>query len=132
MYYEFKTKRKQLTEKGVEKEVTEHFITDCDLFAEAECKGLEINNGECDVIYISRSSIREIVNPSGTAENFFRATLVDIFINDDGTEKETKYHVLINAEDMNEANKKAHEYMKQGMQDMRLDGITKTKIIQIV
>lgn len=132
MYYEFKTKRKTLTEKGIERDLVEHYITDCDLFAQAEQKGLEIHNGNCDVIHIVRSSIIEIVNPQSNEEYYYRATLVNIFTADDGTEKETKYHVLINAKDITDANQKAHEYMRQGISDMRLDGITKSKIIEIV
>lgn len=132
MFYEIKTKRKQLTEKGVEREVKEQYITDCELFAEAERKGLEIHNGAADVTHVTRSTIIEIVNPDGTAGNYYRATLVNIFTDEDGTEKETKYHVLINAADITDANKKAHEYMRQGLNDMRLDSITKSKIIQIL
>jgi hypothetical protein len=41
MYYELKLKVNKTNDKGEEKEVKEHFITDCELFAEAEAKGLE-------------------------------------------------------------------------------------------
>ena len=41
MYYEVKLKVMKPNKDGLEKEVKEHFITDCSLFAEAEAKGLE-------------------------------------------------------------------------------------------
>lgn len=33
---------------------------------------------------------------------------------------------------MDDANKKAAEYMKQGLQDMKLDAIAKTKILDLI
>lgn len=131
MFYEFKVKVVKDTPKG-EKEVTEQYITDCELFSEAEAKGLGLYNGCCDVIAISRSAVREVVNPAVTDKTYFRATIVDVFTNDDGTEKETKYKVLVAADTVAEATSLVNEYMRQGLQDMRLDGVVKTKILEIV
>lgn len=55
MLYEFKLKVNKVNEKGDEKEVTEHYITDDELFGHVELKGNELYNGECDVFAISRS-----------------------------------------------------------------------------
>ena len=55
MLYEFKLKVNKVNEKGDEKEVTEKFITDVDLFCQAEQKGLEMyasNNMELSLIHI--------------------------------------------------------------------------------
>lgn len=49
MLYEFKLKVNKVNEKGDEKEVTEHYITDDELFGHVELKGNELYNGECDV-----------------------------------------------------------------------------------
>lgn len=114
------------------KEVKEHFITDVDLFCEAEAKGMELYNGNCDVFSIIRSKVREIVNTKQEDKPFFRATIVDIFVNDDGTEKETQYPVLVCAKDVAEATRLVEDYMKQGLSDMKLDGITKTKILEVL
>lgn len=135
MLYEFKLKVNKVNEKGDEKEVTEQFITDVDLFCQAEQKGLEMyasNNMECDVFAISRSKIREIVNEKQDDEFFYKVTLIDIFVDDKGNEKSNKYYVLVSAKDMDDANKKAAEYMKQGLQDMKLDAIAKTKILDLI
>lgn len=66
MFYEIKLKVEKENSKGEMKEVVEHFITDVELFAEAE------------------------------------------------------------------ANRLMQEHMRQGLKDMRLDGIVKTKIIDLI
>ena len=132
MFYEIKLKVEKENAKGEMKEVKEHFITDVDLFCEAEARGLELYNGESDVFSIIRSKVKEIVNSKEEDKPFFKATLIDIFVNDDGSEKENPYPVLVCATDLNEANKLIEEYMRQGLQDFRLDGIVKTKILDVL
>lgn len=97
---------------GLEKEVKEHFITDCSLFAEAEAKGLEqyaSDNMESDVFSISRSNIIEIINEKTEDKPFFKATIVE-----------------------KEANTLMEQHLSQGLSDMRLDAIVKTKIIDLI
>lgn len=132
MFYEIKLKVEKENSKGEMKEVVEHFITDVGLFAEDEAKGLEQYNGNCDVISITRSNVVEIVNKKEESKPFYKATLIDIFIDDNGNEKETKYYNLVCAKDITEANRLMQEHMRQGLNDMRLDGIVKTKIIDLI
>lgn len=139
MFYEIKLKVEKENSKGEMKEVVEHFITDVGLFAEAEANGLEQYNGNCDeyngncdVISITRSKVIEIVNEKEEGKPFYKATLIDIFIDDNGNEKETKYYNLVCAKDITEANRLMQEHMRQGLNDMRLDGIVKTKIIDLI
>lgn len=132
MFYEIKLKVEKENSKGEMKEVVEHFITDVELFAEAEAKGLERYNGDCDVLSITRSKVIEIVNEKEEDKPFYKATLIDIFIDDNGNEKETKYYNLVCAKDITEANRLMQEHMRQGLNDMRLDGIVKTKIIDLI
>lgn len=132
MWYEIKLKVEKENAKGEMKEVKEHFITDVDLFCEAEAKGIGLYNGNCDVFSIIRSKIREIVNNKEEGKPFFKATLIDVFINDDGTEKEPPYPVLVCASDIAEANRLMEDYMRQGMQDFRLEGIVRTKVIDVL
>lgn len=139
MFYEIKLKVEKENSKGEMKEVIEHFITDVGLFAEAEANGLEQYNGNCDeyngncdVISITRSKVIEIVNEKEEGKPFYKATLIDIFIDDNGNEKETKYYTLVCAKDITEANRLMQEHMIQGLKDMRLDGIVKTKIIDLI
>ena len=133
MMYEVKLKVERENKKGELKQVSEHYIIDgIDLFCEAEAKAFELYNGECDVFAINRSKIREIVSQKEEEKPFFKATLIDVFTNDDGTEKETPYPVLVCAEDLKEAHKLMEEYIKGGMQDFRLEGIVKTKILDVL
>lgn len=135
MYYEMTTKVTRVKDDGAEKEVSERYITDCLTFEEAERKGMETysaDNTDGDVIAIKRSNVREIVNEDEEKEHYFKATIVDVFVDDNGKEKELKYYVLIRANDLGEATDKANEYMRQGLQDMRLDGIVKTKILELL
>lgn len=131
MFYEIKLKVEKENSKGEMKEVIEHFITDVGLFAEAEAKGLE-QYVDCDVISITHSKVVEIVNEKEEDKPFYKATLIDIFIDDNGNEKETKYYNLVCAKDITEANRLMQEHMRQGLNDMRLDGIVKTKIIDLI
>ena len=133
MLFEGKIKVERENKKGVLKPVLEHYIIDgVELFSEAEYKLMQLANGECEVVAITKSKVREIVNLKEDDKPFFRAVIVDIFVCDDGTEKETKYPVLVCAEDVNEANKLIDEYMKAGLNDMKLQGITETKILDVL
>jgi hypothetical protein len=100
MFYEIKLKVDKDNGKGEMKEVVEHFITYVGLFAEAEANGLEQYNGNCDVTSITRSKVIEIVNEKEEGKPFYKATLIDIFIDDNGNEKETKYYTLVCAKDI--------------------------------
>lgn len=136
MYYEITDRVKRVKDDGTEKEVNERYITDCLTFAEAEQKGMEAysaDNTDGDVVAVKRSNVREIVNENEEKQHYFKATIVDTFI-DDKTEKEKelRYYVLIRADDISEATAKAKEYMRQGLQDMRLDGIVKTNILELL
>lgn len=133
MFYELSIKSSQINAQGVEKEVKERFICDCELFAEAEQKGLQLYDGECDITDIKRSKVMEIINSKESDDDlFFKAKIVSIFTNEDGSEKEQKYSVLLYAIDIKQATERALEYLKQGLNDMRLDAIKKTNILDIL
>lgn len=103
------------------------------LFAEAEQKGLELYNGQCDVVGIRRSNVYEIVNETHEEDDkLFKAQLASTFITDDGKEKEQKYEVVVWADSVNGANKRMQEYMKTGMSDLVLKGIKETKLLDIL
>lgn len=135
MYYEMTTKVTRPKDDGTEREVTERYITDCLTFEEAERKAMETyaaDNASGDVVAVKRSNVREIVNEGEQKEHYFKATIVDVFVDENGKEKELRYYVLIRADDLGEATAKANDYMRQGLQDMRLDGIVKTKILELL
>lgn len=127
-----------MNDKGEDKDVIEEYATEkCELFSEVEAKGLELENGNCDVVAIKQSTLKELVNITGEydlkeGEDFYRAKLVQVFVDDNGKEKTNTYPVLVAATSVRDAEHKIGEYMKQGLTDMRLDGIQKTKILAIV
>ena len=136
MLYEITTKVTRFKKNGsnnevCEKEVTERYITDCELFSEAEYAGMKTykDASDGDVIAIKRSNVREIVNEQDDKDYYYKATIVTKTIDDKENEKEQKYYVLIRADNLIEATSKANEYMKAGLDDMVLDGLVKTKII---
>lgn len=132
MLYEFKIKVERENAKGELKQVSEHYIIDgCELFAEVEAKALEEFGAECDVFAITRSKIKEIVNQKDIDKPFFKATVVDVYTDDNGEEKESSYQVLVCEKNVAEATKIIEEYLKTGF-DMRLDGIVKTKILDFL
>lgn len=132
MFYEFKVKVERENSKGELKQVSEHYIIEgCELFAEVEAKAMEEFGADCDVFAITRSKITEIVNQKEIGKPFFKATVVDVFTDYEGNEKETKYQMLVCAKDVTEATKIMNEHLRQGF-DMQLNGITKTKILDLL
>ena len=137
MFYEIAIKVNRMQENGKEKEVVERYIADAETFTEAEAKGVKEYADyqlQGDVVAIKRSNVYEIVNEShGEEDKLFKAKIVSIFI-DEKTEKEKEqpYHVLIWAHDMDDANRKVQEYMKQGLSDMRWVLTKETSFIDII
>ena len=129
MFFEAKL-REKTHDTGEQKEVKEHYIMDAELFAEAEKMMFELYpNQKIDVFSIGRSDIREIINDKEDDKPFFKATVIDVFTDDEtGKEKETKYYMLVCAENTVEATLLVNEYLKQGY-NLRLDGIKRVKII---
>ena len=130
MFFEAKLRVEKTLDTGERKEVKEHYIMDAELFAEAEKMMFELYpNQKIDVFSIGRSDIREIINEKEDDKPFFKATVIDVFTDDEsGKEKETKYYMLVCAENTVEATLLVNEYLKQGY-NLRLDGIKRVKII---
>lgn len=128
MLYEIKLNVTKPTAEGEEKKVKEHYILDAELHGEAEAAGYQLYpNTDVDVFAVFRSDISEIVNDKEEDKPFFKASVIDIVINDDGSEKEVKYQMLVCAENIVEATSIINEHLSQGY-NMRLDGIRRIKI----
>ena len=97
MFYDVKVQFANVNENGATiKEKHEVLVDNCEFFAEAETKALNefINDGDGDVevTNMKRSNIMEFANsPQGDDdENIYTATIVSIFVEENGKEKETK------------------------------------------
>lgn len=134
MLYEISSRRTVIDKRGNDKSLTEHFLVDkIDLFAEAEQKGLELYNGENDIVAIKRSNIYEIVNKrKDDDERIYLASIESLFVDGDGNESTTKYVVALFAKTLQSATTIALDYMKQGLEDMTLVGIKKSKFEDII
>lgn len=136
MFYEANTKVIRMNEKGEEKQVVERYvIQSCETFAEAEeraAKTYAYDNTDGEVVAIKRSNLYEIVNDNAKKEKYFRAKLGSIFVDDNGKEKMTYYHVLLSADNMDEAQKIMKEYMNQGMNDFILLEIKESKVTDLI
>ena len=139
MFYHVKVQFTSVNEIGATiKEKHEVLVDNCELFAEAEQKVLDefiyAGTGDVEVTNMKRSNIMEFVNShqGGDDENIYTATIVSIFVEESGKEKETKYHVGVFAKSVNEATSIVQQYMKMGLQDMRLVSVKETKIEQVL
>ena len=136
MFYEANTKVTRVTEKGEDKQVIERYvIQNCESFKEAEeraAKTYAYDNTDGEVVAIKRSNLYEIVNENANKEKYFRAKLGSIFVDDNGKEKMTYYHVLLSADNMDEAQKIMKEYMNQGMNDFILLEIKESKVTDVI
>lgn len=131
MYFEAVIKR---NDPQKAKEVTERFIVrGVELFAEAEATMLADYQNECNVIAIKQSKIKDIINSRMDGEEeIYYATLEQYYISETGNEKSTKTDVALFAKDMTDAKSKLDAYLKQGLQDMSIFKITKTKFLDVI
>ena len=139
MFYHVKVQFTSVNESGATiKEKHEVLVDNCEFFAEAEQKVLDefiyAGTGDVEVTNMKRSNIMEFANSpqGGNDDNIYTATIVSIFVEENGKEKETKYHVGVFAKSVNEATSIVQQYMKMGLQDMRLVSVKETKIEQVL
>lgn len=133
MYYEVTLKVTKQDNKGNDKEVKENFlIENAELWQEVENRALELYNGEADIVAMKRSSVIEVVNEKKEDTPIFKAKLISTYIDEKGKGKEKSWVVALFAADMNEANKKMQEYIKQGMEDLTLREIKQTNLLEII
>lgn len=133
MYYEVTLKVTKQDNKGNDKEVKENFLVEnAELWSEVENRALELYNGEADIVAMKRSSVIEVVNEKKEDTPIFKAKLISTYVYEKGKEKERSWVVALFAADMNEANKKMQEYIKQGMEDLTLREIKQTNLLEII
>ena len=134
MFYEAVSRRIVRDKNGNDKKVNEKFIVNnCELCSEVERKLLEEYNGENDVTLIKESNLMEFVNERAADEQFvFLSKLENTFVGVDGEEKVTTYSVALFANDMEEAHNIMNNYSKQGLDDLKIVSIKKTKIVDLI
>lgn len=127
MLVEVKVKTARTVDNKTRKK-TETYLLEKEFFSEAEYKVTsdlteEVNSKLLDSYEIQSlriSPIKEVVQTKGN--NSFIATLKDVWVDTDGTEKQLKYKVLLWADNLTEANQNAQALARQGY-DMQIEGI---------
>ena len=136
MFYLGKIKRTITNNDGFDKEITEKYLVrNADSFGDAEHQLLYEFNNECEVVDLKQyTKLMEVANErSNDDERLFKVIIVSLFIDENtGDQKEQKYDTLFWAKDVADANKKSNDYINQGMTDMFVHSIIKTKITDIV
>lgn len=128
--YEIQISYVTVDPRGNDRNTKENLILEhAESFADAEQIGYDY--GSCytglDVVAIKRSKIKEIANErTSDDEKIFLATLVDVFLNEDGSEKEMKYTIAFFSKNMATANVYINEYAKQGY-NMSITKIVESK-----
>lgn len=133
-HFEVKIKRVTRDKKGNDKEIAEvYFVENAVSFGDAETRIQTYWNCECDVVAVTMSRVMDIVNPrTDEEESIYKAIIASVFIDDNDNEKEMKYPVLVFAKSLEEATKLVIGYMNEGLGDMNLHSITKTKIVEVI
>ena len=136
MLYETKVSYKTRNDDGKDVLKKESYIVcDCVAFAQAEEKTYEAFNydtfKDVDVTDIKRSRIKEIANVrKENTDKVFMAEIQDVFIDDNGDEKQIKYKIAFFAKDIDKAMSFITQYIKQGY-DMLLVTLKETKFIDV-
>lgn len=113
---------------GKTRKRTETYVLNKEFFSQAEYDVTGLLNEDTTVEdfqiqSLKLSQIKEIDDQSiNNSIPSFIATLIDIFHEDDGTEKKLKYKVLLWADNLTSANRRALELSHQGY-DMLVEGI---------
>lgn len=135
MFYEVSNKITVIDKRGNDRQVVEKILVEnINLFSEAELKAIEWYNNENEVVAIKQlPKLMELVNRRESEDQaIYIATIESIFIDDDDSEKTTRYIVGIFALSLEYATKIALEYMRSGMTDLSLVSIKKTKIVEVI
>ena len=136
MLIEVKVKVARVIENKTRKR-TETYLINKEFFSEAEYKITSDLNEELssklienfEIQALKLSPIKEVATEY--KGNFpFVATLKDIWLDTDGTEKQLKYKILLWAGNLTEANQRVQALAKQGY-DMQIEGIKQVDYIYL-
>ena len=131
MLIEVKVKVARVIDNKTRKRTETYVIDNCELYSNAEYRVMSVliheqEEGTVESFEIQSlrlSQIKEIDDQTiNNSLPSFIATLIDIFHQDDGTEKKLKYKVLLWADNLTAANRRANELSHQGY-DMQIEGI---------
>ena len=129
MLIEVKVKVARIIDGKTRKRNETYIVDDCQMFVEAEHQVTaalveEQTNGtveDFEIQSLKISPIREVCTQYA-GNNSYIATLIDVFIAEDGTEKPLKYKVLLWADSLSEAMARTNVFSRQGY-NMSVEGL---------
>lgn len=126
MFYEITAKLKESTPQGKESCTTHKYLTEQQLYAEAEHVILQ-QHPYNETYAIKKSKLMEVLNSPTDDSRAFVATLQQQY-DIDGKKSAMKYAVLLFAEDFDKARQIVREHLRQGYDDMELVKLSESKI----
>ncbi len=135
VWFESKVRYQKLQEDGKEKSVTESYLFDSMSFTEAEKRSIEeltpYISGEMSINAIKRSGFSE-VHLFDAGEFYFKARVAFVTI-DEKTDKEKRQyiHMLVQADDLQQAKDRLVEKMKDTLADYEIDKVAKTELCDV-
>ena len=129
MLIEAKVKVARIIDGKTRKRTETYLVPDCELFVNAEHAVLLYLSEEqatgaissYEIVSLKQSPIKEVCNQFTGAFTFI-ATLKDIWLDNDGTEKTLKYKILLWADSLTTANTNVQQLAREGY-DMQIEGI---------
>ena len=129
MLIEVKVKVVRIIDGKTRKRTETYVVDNCELFVNAEHVVMSVlseeqSSGTVDnfeIQCLKISPIKEVCTEYSGGFSYM-ATLRDVFITDDGTEKELKYKVLLWANSLSEAMARTNVFARQGY-NMNVDGL---------
>jgi hypothetical protein len=134
-WFECKVSYEKMLENGTQKKVTEPYLVDALSFTEAEARIIEETRpyitGEFTIADIKRARLSELfLNDAG--DIFFKAKVQCITLDEKkGEKKRTSVNMLIQANDIDEAQKVIKEGMNGTLSDYVIVEVKETKIVDI-
>lgn len=133
MYFEVQVGITIIDEKGKQKDVQEnHIIDGCEFFAQAETAIMQHYEGDCDVLAIKKSKIKEFINDKKSEDEDIYVTTITQTYELNGKTTKMKYKVALYATSIQEATQKTQHYMAQGLDDMVCEEMKKTDFMDVL
>ena len=129
MWYRIKISR-EINQQGIKKPVTEYYLTDAKNFASAGLKVIDTigKNIEVEDILLMKS-YKPAINEYKQGNKVYIIKIAEDMIDDNGNTKTLKYPMPVFANNDVELYSIVKNFIKQGLNDMRLTTISETKWI---
>jgi hypothetical protein len=134
-WFECKVSYEKILENGTQKKVTESYLADALSFTEAEARITEEINpyitGEFTIAAIKRTRFSEVFF-NDTGDLFFKAKIQFVTLDEKrGKEKHTGVNMLIQANDIDEAQEIIKKNMQGTLGDYVIEEVKETKIADV-